>query len=445
MEVWCPKWSEPAIKLDAARHCCPRSSSEYKKSGPSFRMKSGPASSLKHCESLFRLNSLIVRSVADFSKGMKLHRDGNGSEFPVLEAELRRRLWWTILSLDMKVSEDRATEPTILPGAFDTIAPSNINDEDIPGRTSTSHPKARIGPTDMTCALIILDASHTARSIGFLPTQLQTDEESFESKQVLVQSCKDRIEHTYLKADDMSDQHPTIARALGRLVILRLCLMLEYPLRPQAMRKRHHDPVHVVEIVTAYLTCLLQIEAGAFGFGCTWFFRTDLPWHAIAILLVELCRSAHSPVLGQAWALIDENFPKWDERAIAIGALPLWAPIRRLLKGARDVRFQRRESQSQTAPLAESYAAQSLAGSAPAPALNKALSTTIDSTQSPAIFATDNFLDLTDGFFFDTPAGSLDADSAGLDIDWANWNDFISAFSTDTFAQYTDLNTDVPQ
>jgi len=52
------------------------------------------------------------------SKG--LHKDGGGLQSSAFECGMRRRLWWQILSLEMRASEDRGTETALEQSYFDT-------------------------------------------------------------------------------------------------------------------------------------------------------------------------------------------------------------------------------------------------------------------------------------------------------------------------------------
>ncbi|KAM0811445.1 hypothetical protein AB5N19_11801 [Seiridium cardinale] len=61
-----------------------------------------------------------------------LHRDPKHfSSMSILEAEVRKRLWATILELNIQTSLDSGTPPGISCGDFDTSPPSNVNDEDL--------------------------------------------------------------------------------------------------------------------------------------------------------------------------------------------------------------------------------------------------------------------------------------------------------------------------
>lgn len=61
-----------------------------------------------------------------------LHRDPSAiGKMTVFHAEMRRRLWATILEFTVQSSLDMGMPPMISPDDYDTLPPSNINDEDL--------------------------------------------------------------------------------------------------------------------------------------------------------------------------------------------------------------------------------------------------------------------------------------------------------------------------
>jgi hypothetical protein len=101
-----------------------------------------------HCLFLLARQSLVVvddlvwistGSLVRRAFSMGLHRDPK--YFPnmsVLQAEMRRRLWATIIELNVQFSVESGMKPLICFDDFDTEAPANINDEDIDENTSIS-------------------------------------------------------------------------------------------------------------------------------------------------------------------------------------------------------------------------------------------------------------------------------------------------------------------
>ncbi|KAK6224002.1 hypothetical protein LQW54_000148 [Pestalotiopsis sp. IQ-011] len=82
----------------------------------------------------------------------------------VLQAELRRRLWATILELCAQASVDAAMPPRISLDEFDTEAPSNVDDDELGDDTQPPQPRPRNNCTGTSMQLQLLDT---------LPTRLK--------------------------------------------------------------------------------------------------------------------------------------------------------------------------------------------------------------------------------------------------------------------------------
>jgi hypothetical protein len=71
------------------------------------------------------------------------HRDpDNVSRISVFNKEMRRRMWATIVELDIQVSLDRGMAPSVQASAFDSAPPLNINDDEINEHT-TEEPRSK--------------------------------------------------------------------------------------------------------------------------------------------------------------------------------------------------------------------------------------------------------------------------------------------------------------
>ncbi|KAH6627923.1 hypothetical protein F5144DRAFT_577288 [Chaetomium tenue] len=86
-----------------------------------------------------------------------LHRDPKHlPTMSLLQAELRRRLWATILDLIVQSSLDAWMPPRLSLEEFDTELPSNVNDEEMDETTTTLplHPKEKFTSTSLQIALL---------------------------------------------------------------------------------------------------------------------------------------------------------------------------------------------------------------------------------------------------------------------------------------------------
>ncbi|CEJ91922.1 hypothetical protein VHEMI07605 [[Torrubiella] hemipterigena] len=88
-----------------------------------------------------------------------LHRDPKQlPQMPLLRAELRRRLWATVLEIYLQSSLDAEMPPRISVDDFDTESPANIDDQDIDDSTTAfpEYPEQRYTSTSLQIALLEL-------------------------------------------------------------------------------------------------------------------------------------------------------------------------------------------------------------------------------------------------------------------------------------------------
>lgn len=106
------------------------------------------------------MGSLIHRAMQ-----IGLHRDPKHlPPMSILQAEVRRRLWATILEMIVQSSLDSAMPPRISYDEFDTEAPSNYNDEELNDSSTPAKPHTQDTHTEASFQIILLKS---------LPTRLQ--------------------------------------------------------------------------------------------------------------------------------------------------------------------------------------------------------------------------------------------------------------------------------
>lgn len=92
----------------------------------------------------------IVSQLFRVAQTMGMHRDSwTMLDLTPVEVEVRRRIWWHLCFLDVRLSKINGHEPLQHQIFFDTRIPLNINDEDIQAR-STAPPVERTEATEMS-------------------------------------------------------------------------------------------------------------------------------------------------------------------------------------------------------------------------------------------------------------------------------------------------------
>lgn len=360
--------------------------------------------------------------------GLGIHRDGDGLAHSAFEAEMRRRLWWELIILDMKASEDRGSEPMIAENTFNTRIPCNLNDEDF--GLDSKHPlPERKGLTVMTFFLISADLSNTARKINFVPPAKEHQPLTLQQKEELARQCAERIESQHLAGCDPNDPQHWLLYMLGRLLILKLWSVIQYPLQSRQLKGLPRG--QSLRTVTSLLeiTELVVNHESATNFA--WYFNTYVPWHTLAVALAELCHETHGPLADRAWAVIDKGYDKWSDRVADSKRGMLWRPIKSLMKRAQAARARALEPVSPHPPLQEPVVDLALLETK---VTERLPNLTLDPSQSqsafynPAVgvdqtpyplFGADCFL-LTD-----MPLALPAMEGFEEGVDWDDWNEFV--------------------
>ncbi|OAA45359.1 C6 zinc finger domain protein [Cordyceps fumosorosea ARSEF 2679] len=117
------------------------------------------------------LGSLLHRAMQ-----LGLHYDPSHFQgMSIFKAELRRRLWYTILEFLVQASLDTAMPPRISAEDFDTEPPANINDNDLDEDTPVLHSKPDSEHTDTTLQRHIIHALPARINIVRYLNAIKTD------------------------------------------------------------------------------------------------------------------------------------------------------------------------------------------------------------------------------------------------------------------------------
>lgn len=210
------------------------------------------------------------------AQGLGLHQDGNGQGFSAFEAEMRRRLFWQIFSLDISAAKDRGSEPMLSENAFNTTNPCNLNDEDF-GHGSQHPLQSRIGRTDMTLFLLEMDALLTDSRLNPRHQAGGTGNLTLIEREDMVKKYVQRVDSTYLGDCDFADRRTSFLCIMGQYWINKLWLSLYYPLNYQRNASRAISSTKGLEIAVDSLKSNELIEQTPFSAPFAWLLKSYAP------------------------------------------------------------------------------------------------------------------------------------------------------------------------
>lgn len=306
-----------------------------------------------------RASWVLAAMLLRIAQAQGINRDGDGHRYPPYEAELRRRLWWQVVVLDIRAAEDRGTEAMIDGGSYNTRLPMNLNDDDF-GPDSVGPLTERTGPTDVTFSLCTAQASGIFLWLGHAQSRLTTSS-SMRNIQEDAAIAKTRtLEHDFIAEYDHTHFQSTLAANLTRMISLKLWLMLHYPIHHPAQSTatetpapRRPRPPREAILQTALAIIELQMAKGSSVLGWQerfrWWGRTYVQWHPLAVALAELCAQTRGALVERTWRAVETVYPEWAKIVADSKRGALWRPIRKLYRKAKEARAEavRREREEQ--------------------------------------------------------------------------------------------------
>ena len=393
------------------------------------------------------LTSLAVR----IAHAIGLHRemrDGkHTSPYRPFEREMRRRLWWQICALDRHASADRGSDPIIITKSFSTQLPLHVNDEDLnPDDPRDVQPRQEY--TDVTLSLVIHEVFDIERRLNYVlagefDCSQERADEPWDQRRDLVVACQQRIKDKYLRHCNITVPAQRYTMLVADVMIATMWLWTYRPLQ-----KRRDSP-NLVTISRAWILDISvdvmekanQIPNDSSSRPFSWIATIWVQWHALAVMVAELCVQTEGPSVERAWNVLDVVFDETARHVADSDKGRLWRPIKKLMKKAQSVRTKYLEDTASNLVSLPMNGALGLANR-----LVPLSSTQVSDLEIMEIETGPQVLDDTSGFVQQLqqnlkitepapanwdprvstgPSEQMDFDSHLNQIAWTNWESFI--------------------
>ena len=263
----------------------------------------------------------------------------------VVSAELRRRLWWSLINFDRRISEVAGFRLKVTDAAG-CKPPLNVNDFDLRGEMQTA-PEAHKTPTE---ALFVVVRSELAERILEFMVQPISDPVTSEGKiqSLLVDVEQDLEEHYFRFCNPENPLHFMTIWSM-QVVLSKVRLMLRYSMRamhtegPSQRDRAFKDALKALEADTHLISSPLTK-------GFSWYLNMYFPFPAWIFLVQDLKERPIGEHADQAWRIMCDNFEArvndmykpddsvvktfakrilqvWDIREVALSAQSGGAPV----------------------------------------------------------------------------------------------------------------------
>lgn len=256
---------------------------------------------------------------------------------------MRRRLWWQICLIDRQGSFDRGSDPIITVRSFNTPLPLNVNDEDlIPG--SREEPRVLKDYTDMTLGLVCHELFDTERRLNFVPPgdfekPQGNSEIPWSQRRDWVIECQKRIEDRYLRHCSTSIHVQNYTIFIGDIMLAIMWLCTHRPLQKRWDMDSFEVPgPEILRISVEIMEKAIKFSMDESVKPFIWISRIWVQWHALAIMIAELCVQVEGPVVERAWSIVNVAYDEVSKLISDSEKGRLFRPIKKLMQKARMVR-----------------------------------------------------------------------------------------------------------
>ncbi|CAK7266132.1 hypothetical protein SEPCBS119000_001867 [Sporothrix epigloea] len=267
------------------------------------------------------LNGVVLR----IAQKMGLHRDGEVLGLSPFETEMRRRVWWQIMMVDVKYALMSGLSHSMLPRLWDTKEPKNVNDADL-FPAATEPVQDREGPTEM---VMIMMYNRLARFLietpGVDPMILLSDNEAFRGpngpsaqliemyRRLICSLAQSLLEITDKYCDPTAGPLHELALDVKSEVLQKLEKIL-LPAKEREFSdevKTPADYAFQVAVDTAMHDNEIKIKAKNNQFA--WFSRLYFQDNMFMFIVGQLCIRTTGKLVEKAWIAVEATYVNYPD------------------------------------------------------------------------------------------------------------------------------------
>jgi hypothetical protein len=250
---------------------------------------------------------------------MGIHSESALAKCTTLEAELRRRLWWSLVLFDTRISEMSDHKTATLAPTWDCKIPLNVNDSNL--RPEMKEPPVVQGKsTDALFAVVRSELGEFVRDTMFyldftspaLKPIFKTVQHGLIPEVTELATLEKRIEDKYLEFCDPENPLHFMTIWWTRAYLAK-CRLLEHHSRYSSSSVHQTEVQRDAAISHALrmLECDTRLRSSHLTKRFLWLVHLHFPFPAYIQIVQDLRRRPGSEQAEQAWEVMSDNYEAW--------------------------------------------------------------------------------------------------------------------------------------
>ncbi|GLA49688.1 hypothetical protein AnigIFM63604_005660 [Aspergillus niger] len=255
---------------------------------------------------------LVIRK----AQTIGLHRDGTSLGLSLYECEIRRRVWWYLVTLDMRVSELSGAANSIISQPWDTNFPTNINDQDLHPDIDFLTP-ATDGLTDMSFCLFQYEAVRPVRSayLAASPEVMLRNSPRMLLSIEQINVFRRTVEDRFLRFCDPVIPVHFMLNSFARLTLSKMQAFVQ-EIRPKERKPQQSsrsDSGSKLNYGLRMLEYDQLLHSNPSVHGFRWFIYVQFPWGALIWLLQSMLTKDWGAREDNTWHHIETLYQRYPE------------------------------------------------------------------------------------------------------------------------------------
>jgi hypothetical protein len=246
---------------------------------------------------------------------MGIHNESALAKCTILEAEMRRRLWWSLILFDTRISEMADSKTATLAPTWDCRIPLNVSDSELRPEMKEL-PAVQSQPTEALFAVVRGELGefvrHTMFHLDFASPALKAVAKNAQShipEGGELVALEKIIENKYLKFCDPENPLHFMTIWTTRTYLAK-CRLVEHYSRcsSSSVHQTQAQGDAAISYALSMLECDTKILTSPLTKGFLWLTHFYFPFPAYIQLLQDLRRRPVSENAEQAWEVMSDNY-----------------------------------------------------------------------------------------------------------------------------------------
>ncbi|KAF2815350.1 uncharacterized protein BDZ99DRAFT_378049 [Mytilinidion resinicola] len=260
--------------------------------------------------------SSILGAAIRIAQRMGIHNESAYSKSTALEAEMRRRLWWSLIVFDNRICEMSDSKATVLTPAWDCSTPLNVDDFDL--RSDMKKPPAvHRKPTEAIFAVVRSELHefirHSAFHLDFTNPALKAIAKNIKHGSVPedgeLDTLEKMIEDKYLQSCNLENPLQFMTLWTTRECLAKARLIQNYSKYSEpSVQQTDTDRDAAISHALSMLECDTKLMTSPLTKGYLWLVHMYFPAPAYFHILQNMKKRPIGKHNEKAWEVMSDNY-----------------------------------------------------------------------------------------------------------------------------------------